>query len=129
MLGRANQSFVNKDLNEAQDILEEVIRIDYNVFAAWQTLGEVHKDRGDLDKCLTAWMIAAHLRPKDGDMWYSVANLSAQLSHLDQADYCYNKLARARPQDVDVLWDRADFNREHGRNRKVCICDRVHLLC
>lgn len=119
LLGTANQLFVNGKLDEAQEILEEVIRIDYNVFAAWQTLGEVHKDRGNIDKCLTAWMSAAHLRPKDADMWRAVANLSLQCNLVDQADYCYNKLSRARPQDVDILWDRAMLNREYQRNHKV----------
>lgn len=125
MLGRANQKFVEHDLDEAQKILEEIIRIDYNVFAAWQTLAEVHKDRGNMDKCLTALMTAAHLRPKDSDIWASVAALSVASGLIDQADYCYNKLCQALPQNVDVIWDRAILNKDNARSKKA----RSNLFC
>jgi general transcription factor 3C polypeptide 3 (transcription factor C subunit 4) len=119
LLGQANQLYVNGELDQAQAILQEIIRVDYNVFAAWQTLGEVHKDKGNIEKCLTAWMTAAHLRPKDTELWSAVASLSVQCGLVEQADYCYHKLSRARPQDVDILWDRALLNRDHGHNKKV----------
>lgn len=119
MLGRANQCYVDNKLEEAQGILEEIIRIDSNVFAAWQTLGEVHKDRGKLDKCLTAWMTAAHLHPKNGAIWEACALLSVQMNLVDQADYCYNRLTSAMPKDVNVFYQRAFFNKENDRPQKV----------
>lgn len=129
MLGQANQCFVEGRLVEAQKILEEVIRIDYNVFQAWQTLGEVHRDKGSVDKCLTAWMSAAHLRPKDGDMWAAVADLSMQCGLIDQTDYCLNKLCQARPKSFAALWERANLNKDHQRPRKVGAQYFVHEKC
>ena len=121
MLGRANQCYVVQDLDNAQAILQEIIRIDHNVFAAWQLLGEVHQDRGDLDKCMIAWMTAAHLRQREPSIWQALVNLSIQKDLVDQADYCYQKLCKACPQDVDIVWDRAIYNRDHGQTRKVSV--------
>lgn len=139
MLGQANQCFAVQKLDEAQTILREIIRIDPNVFAAWRTLGEVHKDRAlmeitgspeekqSMEKCLTAFMTAAHLRPRDGPIWEDCANISKHLELIDQADYCYNKLCATKSDDVDLLWDRAKFNEAHDRNHKAIECYK-HIL-
>lgn len=127
LLGYANQAFASGDFSEALKTLQEIIRIDSNVFAAWQTLGEVHRERGNIDKCLGAWISAAHLKPKDADLWLTCAKLSQDAQLWDQADYCYNRAIHARPTDVDVIWDRAILARDNGRTKKAIDCFRSLL--
>ncbi|EMR08474.1 hypothetical protein PNEG_03302 [Pneumocystis murina B123] len=122
LLGYANQAFASGDFSEALKTLQEIIRIDSNVFAAWQTLGEVHRERGNIDKCLGAWISAAHLKPKDADLWLTCAKLSQDAQLWDQADYCYNRAIHARPADVDAIWDRAVLARDRGRTKKAIDC-------
>ncbi|KAG5518178.1 hypothetical protein PMAC_003364 [Pneumocystis sp. 'macacae'] len=124
LLGYANQAFASGDFSEALKTLQEIIRIDSNVFAAWQTLGEVHRERGNIDKCLGSWISAAHLKPKDADLWLTCAKLSQDSKLWDQADYCYNRAIHARPSDVDAIWDRAILARDRGRMKKAIDCFR-----
>lgn len=119
MLSRANELFANKKLDEAEELLKEVIRIDPEVREAYQTLGEIYEDRGDLLKCVSSWDLALRLGPKDADMCRSNARLKQELGLIDEADNLYRQLIQLRPQDPDALWERAVLNRDNNRPNEV----------
>ncbi|KAK9460495.1 uncharacterized protein V1516DRAFT_652483 [Lipomyces oligophaga] len=119
LLGQANQAYATNDLDEAEKILAEVIRIDHNVYAAWKTLGEIHKQRGDISKCLLAWILAAHLRLKDAELWSICGKLSFQINQIDQALYCYNRAILANSNDVEAIFERGLIFKELGTVSKA----------
>ncbi|KAJ8101512.1 hypothetical protein POJ06DRAFT_251706 [Lipomyces tetrasporus] len=119
LLGQANQAYATDDLEEAERILGEVIRIDNHVYAAWKTLGEIHKQRGDIPKCLLAWISAGHLRLKDSELWSICGKLSVQIGQIDQALYCYNRAILANGQDVEAIFERGLVFKEIGNLGKA----------
>ncbi|CAA20753.1 transcription factor TFIIIC complex subunit Sfc4 [Schizosaccharomyces pombe] len=128
MLSLANHLFAQEgNFDEAQKLAEEIVRIDNNVIAAWKMLGECHRQRGNgrvnIEKCLIAWMAAAHLKPKDHELWFTCAKLSESLEFWDQADYCYNRAVSAKPPNKSELkkyiWNRSVLNKEHGSLKKA----------
>ncbi|OLL23932.1 Transcription factor tau subunit sfc4 [Neolecta irregularis DAH-3] len=119
LMGRANQAYATGDLDEALKHLKEIIRIDFNVFSAWQTLGLVHKERGNEEKCLLAWITAAHLRPKEADLWIDCARMSQNSQHYSQAIYCLNRAIRHQPTNVSVIWERTLLYKSLKNTAKV----------
>ncbi|KAK9448273.1 uncharacterized protein V1518DRAFT_418503 [Limtongia smithiae] len=119
LLGQANQAYATNDLDEAERILAEVIRIDNHVYAAWKTLGEIHKQRGDIPKCLLAWISAGHLRLKDSELWSICGKLSFQIGQVDQALYCYNRAILANGQDVEAIFERGLVFKKMGNLSKA----------
>ncbi|KAK9475358.1 uncharacterized protein V1510DRAFT_443573 [Dipodascopsis tothii] len=119
LLGLANQAYATNDLDEAENILAEIIRIDHHVYAAWKTLGEIHKQRGDIQKCLLSWISAGHLRLKDGELWSICGKLSMETGQIDQALYCYNRAILANGQDVEAIFERGLVFKEMGNLPKA----------
>lgn len=119
LLGEANQYFANGQLEKSQKLLEEVIRIDFNIYAAWKTLGEVHCDRGDEEKCLLAWITAAHLKPRDASLWIQCAKLSEAHNRRQQTIYCYSRAITAKPRNVALIFERARLYKENGNFAKA----------
>ncbi|KAK7207019.1 hypothetical protein BZA70DRAFT_252600 [Myxozyma melibiosi] len=114
LLGQANQAYAADQLDEAERILAEVIRIDNHVYPAWKTLGEIHKQRGDIPKCLLAWISAGHLRLKDSELWSICGKLSFQIGQVDQALYCYNRAILGNSQDIEAIFERGLVFKEMG---------------
>ncbi|EPY49866.1 transcription factor tfiiic complex subunit sfc4 [Schizosaccharomyces cryophilus OY26] len=128
LLSIANRLFAQEgNFAEAQKIAEEIVRIDNNVIAAWKMLGECHRQRGNervnIEKCLIAWMAAAHLKPKDYEMWATCAHLNESLEFWDQADYCYSRAILAKPNKENLLneyiFNRSILNKDHGSLKKA----------
>lgn len=63
-------------LEQAIPILESLVRTAPNVADSYQTLGLVYEALGDPRRALSLFMIAAHLTPKDTELWKRVALLS-----------------------------------------------------
>ncbi|KAI3406719.2 TFC4 [Candida oxycetoniae] len=90
-LSEANEAFVRNDLQVALQLYTKVIKKDAKNFSAYKAIGEIHKSLGNLNDCCNSWMLAASIHPWDTEFWSQVAELSADLGHIDQAIYCYNK--------------------------------------
>lgn len=95
-LSKANEAFVKQDLKTAKKYYEEVIQRDSKNFNAYKTLGEINQMQGNKNRCCNLWFVAAQIRPWDGHFWGSVAELSSELGHTDQAIYCYNHAIAAK---------------------------------
>ena len=90
-LSQANEAFVRKDLQVAQQLYLEVIKKDPKNFSAYKALGEISKAQEQLNECCNYWLLAANIHPWDTEFWGQVAQLSAELGHIDQAVYCYGR--------------------------------------
>ena len=90
-LSLANEAFVRNDFQVALNLYLEVIKKDPKNFNAYKTLGEIYKQQGSLNECCNYWLLAANIHPWDSQFWASVAELSNELGHIDQAIYCYTR--------------------------------------
>lgn len=90
-LSQANEAFVRSDFLSALTLYREVIKKDPKNFNAYKTLGEIYKQQGKLNECCNYWLLAANIHPWDSQFWGNVAELSAELKHIDQAIYCYTR--------------------------------------
>lgn len=125
LLGQANQAYAFQKLDEAMKAVKQIIQIEPGVYAAWKILGEIFSEKGDKNKCLLAWLTAAHARPKDWELWLMCAKMSLdqygpdKQSYRDQAIYCYNRAIRANPDNIDAIYDRSLLLKDAGQVTKA----------
>ena len=91
LLSQANEAFVRNDLQVALGLYTDVIKKDARNFHAYKAIGEIHKNLGNLNECCNFWVLAANLHSWDHEFWSQVAELSADLGHIDQAIFCYGR--------------------------------------
>ncbi|KAF9550321.1 transcription factor TFIIIC subunit tfc4, partial [Lunasporangiospora selenospora] len=87
LLGLANNAYVNKNYSEAVELFQQVIVKDARVFQAWNIMGVIQEELGNMDKALQLYLVAAHLTPKDGVLWKKLAGISRELGCNQQALY------------------------------------------
>ncbi|KAF8477123.1 hypothetical protein BDZ91DRAFT_787718 [Kalaharituber pfeilii] len=120
LMSEANQKYVQSNLQAAQSIVEQIIRIDGGVYPAWKMLGEIHKEKGDEKKCFMSWFTAAHCRPKDYHLWLECARMSIdQEGPNETAIYCYNRASRANPDDITIMYEKAVLYKKLGQLNKA----------
>ncbi|KIJ34519.1 hypothetical protein M422DRAFT_87090, partial [Sphaerobolus stellatus SS14] len=112
LLGEGNAAYVSQNIPEAARLMEEAIRIEPRVPAAWATLALCYQDEQP-EKALKLKIIRAHL-VHDVDLWLSLGSESRGLGYLQQALYCYRKACTLDPADVNAQWERASLAKELG---------------
>jgi general transcription factor 3C polypeptide 3 (transcription factor C subunit 4) len=73
LLGVANVDYINKNFQSATEALKKVIQISPTVHQAWFTLGMIHDEMQEPNKAMHLYLVAAHLTPKDADLWRKLA--------------------------------------------------------
>ncbi|KAG8952110.1 transcription factor TFIIIC subunit tfc4 [Tulasnella sp. 424] len=116
MIGEAASAYINRDLDKAMEICQEVIRIEPAAHSAWNTLALVHEDRENFDTALKLRIMAAHLQG-DAELWRELGRGSREAGQMQQALYCFRKAVSLDPRDVDAIWDRSVMLRETGQLR------------
>ncbi|KAG2354401.1 hypothetical protein BDR07DRAFT_1306230 [Suillus spraguei] len=111
LIGEGNQAYVDGNIPEAIQIMQEVIRIEPRAASAWSVIAQCYEDSNEPKKALQLRIMAAHLR-HDADEWERLAVQSRDLGYNQQAIYCYSKVYSLDPTNVDVLWDRASLAKE-----------------
>ena len=80
VVGQANVAYTMGNYGEAIKLLHDVIRESPNAYQAWATLAMVHDELGDAQKALQTYLMAAHLSPKDGELWRRLGGMSKYVS-------------------------------------------------
>ena len=117
---QATKAFIDGTYDNAEELAQQAILENPEMFAAHSLLSEIHLSRGDKDKALTALFHGAHTRPRDAQVWSKVAQLILEragddrVSGLKDAIYCYNRIIGADANNVDARYRRASLNRELG---------------
>lgn len=120
LLSEANQKYVQHDLQAAQSIVEQIIRIEGGAYPAWKMLGEIHKEKGDEKKCFMSWFTAAHCKPKDHYLWLECARMSIdQEGPNETAVYSYNRALRANLDDISIMYEKAVLHKQLGQLSKA----------
>lgn len=127
LLADANLAYVENRLREAIPKLEEVIRIEPNVMAAWNTLGLIYDELGEEEKSIQCRIIGAHLQSGASQEWKSLAYRSIKQTLYRQAIYCFQQALKINKADVDSIWDRALLLRDLG-DYKAAINGMLDIL-
>lgn len=117
LLSEANLAYVNMELEEAIEKLQEVIRIDPTVKSAWSTLSNCFREQGDYERETQAKSIEAILTPRATDLWIGLAHRHDELGQVREAIKCFERAIRtSREKDrsdvLDAMWDRACLLRD-----------------
>lgn len=73
MLGRANQAYVEHNLDEAIVLLTEIVRIEPTIRSTWFTLATISSEMGNIEKSIQFKIVGAHLTPDAADLWKDLA--------------------------------------------------------
>lgn len=127
-LARAVTLFQNEQEYEAAEALEEIIRLNAEVPAAWLLLAGIYEDDGQIDRALRCLIMAAHTSTKSTTPWINAAVL-AESQHglereyyLSQAQFCYSAAIRNEPKSMECRRARAAILEERGK-RKTAISE------
>lgn len=112
LMTQANNKYVMGNSHNALGILHSVIQQRPHTIQAWTTLSVIHGELGNNLKSLQCGMMAAHLNPKDGELWQRLAVQSRNLELTEQSIYCYQKVTKADSLNVDALWQQGVMYRD-----------------
>ncbi|KAL3959064.1 hypothetical protein ACCO45_007226 [Purpureocillium lilacinum] len=121
-LSKVNQAFLAGDYDQAVDLAFEVIRINAETHQAWTALSSIFRERGELDRALSAMVYAAHLRPKDVSGWMRCASFALdtieedEKTNLNTARLCYSAALRADPTHIDARLGKAAVCHRQGHH-------------
>ncbi|KAG6042025.1 hypothetical protein E4U41_007122 [Claviceps citrina] len=119
-LSKVNHAFLSGDYDLALDYAFEVIRINAETHQAWTALSSIFRERGELDRALSAMVYAAHLRPKDVSGWLSSASFALELAiddespNLHTARLCYSAALRADRANIEARIGKAGVCHRQG---------------
>ncbi|GAC73563.1 RNA polymerase III transcription factor TFIIIC [Moesziomyces antarcticus T-34] len=127
LMAEVNLAYVENRLHDAIPKLEEVIRIEPSVMAAWNTLGLIYEELGEEEKSIQSRIIGAHLQPRANAEWKTLAYRSIKQTLYRQAIYCFQQAIKIDKTDVDSIWDRALLLRDLG-DHKAAISGMLDIL-
>ncbi|KAK2612946.1 transcription factor TFIIIC subunit tfc4 [Conoideocrella luteorostrata] len=119
-LSKVNQAFLSGDYDRALDIAFEVIRINAETYQAWTALSSIFRERGELDRSLSAMVYAAHLRPKDVSGWLRCASfaldsiIDGESTNLHTARLCFSAALRADRTNIEARVGKAGICHRQG---------------
>ncbi|KAI9789279.1 MAG: transcription factor TFIIIC subunit tfc4 [Peltula sp. TS41687] len=125
LLSQANEAFISKDYDRAEECAIEVIQMNAETYAAHALLSGIFLERGETQMGIVAQMSAAHLRPKDVSLWRSCVKMILDHSiddrrrYLKDAIYCYTRMIQINPKDIESRYQRALLLRELGHKGKA----------
>ncbi|ODV58375.1 transcription factor TFIIIC subunit TFC4 [Ascoidea rubescens DSM 1968] len=112
LLSQANEAFVQGDMEKAEKLYLDVIKLDAKCYSAYKTIGDIYKQKGDLEGCCNIWFVAAQNNPRDAQFWSNVGELSKELGFHSQAIHCYTRAIWADPKDHKAIYNRALIYKE-----------------
>jgi general transcription factor 3C polypeptide 3 (transcription factor C subunit 4) len=126
-MGEANILYATQRHQEAITLLQEVVRLAPNSPDAYHLLGLLYDEIGDASKSLNFLMIAAHLTPRQVDLWRRLAHMSSQQGLLRQALYCLTQVTKRDKDDQDAKYDRGILLGQLGQRKKAIeLLEQVH---
>ncbi|KAF3902623.1 hypothetical protein ABW21_db0209349 [Orbilia brochopaga] len=109
LLGQANQHYAAGEWPETLKLVQRVIQIDNQVYYAWKVMGEVFLAINEPRKCLLSWISAAHLRPRENELWVTCLD---EDKIKEEAVYLYSQAIKANPKDWTSIFERGNLLQE-----------------
>ncbi|KAJ2652522.1 transcription factor TFIIIC subunit tfc4 [Coemansia sp. RSA 1250] len=132
-LGAANTLYVDRKLDEAFDILCDVIREDANCGAAWTTMALIREDQGRISDATHLYMVAAHLNPSYTAAWEHLymmqmklveeASTAASLGNPEANDQRIEMLNQAHESLKHIVTN--DPNNQEAWMRRIAVLEQL----
>jgi tetratricopeptide (TPR) repeat protein len=137
LLGQATDLYIlgPARASEAVALLRQTIALN-PTFEAFSLLAELYDGKGDgrsQQKATELWMLAAHLRNTDGDLWKRVHARYLVQGQIDEACYCIKRaaacIARSDPDASGrLLQTKAELHLAHGHPWSKAVATLKALL-
>lgn len=76
IMGQANLAYAKGEHTSAVKLLHELIKAVPQALQAWVTLAAIYDELGEVEQSMRAYMMAAHLSPRDTDLWTRLGAMS-----------------------------------------------------
>ncbi|GAB5371401.1 hypothetical protein AAMO2058_001576800 [Amorphochlora amoebiformis] len=128
--GQANAAIIEGDTKKAKELCKKCIMLSPSAHEPYRTLGLVYHEEGDVVNALEMKKIAAHIHPKDLDLWREIAQIQTDLEHYREALYSYGRILRFDAKAADVLENRAILFQElHMPSQAMQAYERLIHAC
>ena len=115
-------------LGQARSLCEEIVRIDPGQAVAWELLGSIAMDRGDLPQAVAAWGHSLQARPDQPATWTNLGAALRALAKPEEALRCYDRALALRADLPEALSNRANALLDLGRHEEaLASCERSLL--
>lgn len=119
LIAKANEAFINNDLDAVVDYAEQAIMLDYNATKAYALLAAVYQDKDEPERVLKAKVAMLHLDKKNKEGWIEVAALSHSLGYLQQAIEFYGRACILDEKDYMTRLTRAALYMESHQDHRA----------
>jgi general transcription factor 3C polypeptide 3 (transcription factor C subunit 4) len=125
LLGEANSAFIAGRYEEAEELANDILVKNNEIYAAYMLLSEIQLARDDTTASLVTMITAAHLRPREPALWHTIASRCLQRTGrsrriwINQAIYCLNQVLRLDNRDFSTRMERAALYHELGQTKKI----------
>ncbi|MHC4140916.1 MAG: tetratricopeptide repeat-containing sulfotransferase family protein [Planctomycetota bacterium] len=119
LLQRARRAFAAGELDEARDLLEQLLLRDGNHARAVAMLGQIAFAQNRFEKAASYMLRAAALRPKEPLTHIFLGEIRTFQGRFDEAAAEYDKVLRWHPQDQRAIAGKADACERSGQRDKA----------
>lgn len=102
---QAAQLEATGQLDAAAQIYRQVLSANPNVSAAWQSLGLLAFNTGDMQQAFNMFAHAVRLEPRNALYQRNLGEISRRLGNLEQAVLCGKAASKLSPKDVDAHYN------------------------
>lgn len=134
LLIQASDALMKRDVDQALEIISEIIRINAETYDAWVMLSSIYQEREQTADAIMAMCFAAHLRPRDFFGWMNCAqfalddpNPDDRERNLETAQLCFSAAIRAKPKSYKARVGKANCALEAGKS-SVAAAEYVKVL-
>ena len=106
-MGEANSAYISNDFARAVDILLHIIQSAPHALGPYHTLGLIYEERGEIQKAIEAYMLAAHMSRRDYALWKRVGKMAYDAGQLEHATYCWTKVLLSETDNHELRMDRS----------------------
>ena len=109
-------------LDVAQELYNQVLKIDPDFANAHYNLGIIFKKLGELQKAKECYEKAIKINPNFADAYNNLGVIFQELGKIQKAKDCYEKTIKINPNYVDALNNLGTIFKELGEYQKVKEC-------
>jgi len=111
----ANEAFLAGNLDEAQNLASEIIRLNGDIFQAYALLTVIYDQKNNVKESLRMQWLSCHLK-KDTALWISCAQRFLGVGNIKKADDCFRGAIRTVPGCVEARIGKAKILSKKGKH-------------
>ncbi|EKE41451.1 hypothetical protein ENUP19_0160G0028 [Entamoeba nuttalli] len=119
LIGEASMCYVKKEYSQATEYALEAIKIAPQIPDSYHTLGMIYLDLGDTKTAREYFMIAAHMKRTDAELWKRLADMFKEDGDMEQYYYCLSQAVLHDSKNVELLCERIEIGKKMEDSRGV----------